>query len=427
MKPINRWFVAGVLVFLLIIFLFQLQMPRKFVWSPTFDAHDENPFGCAVFDSVCRKLLPRGYEVSDKFLSKLFAEDSTGRRNILLVAKRFDMDSVDIASLRALAAAGSRVMIVMEDAGYHFEDSFSISFGYGWFSASRLQHLARDTRDTLVWTDTRGNYSERMYGIHSELINTFRFLNADTLRVIPIVRNLTKGEDRYFVKDGSENEVEEVRFVKFTHALSMPYGKGEIIMVSMPLLFTNYGILDDSIRPLLLRLVSLVSDRPLVRTQAYNNKKDIPSESPLKFILKSDPLRSAFYMLIAGIFLFMLFTAKRRQRVIPVAETPVNRELEFVKLIGTLYFQRKDHTDLVKKRFAALADTFRREMQVDILEATDDERTFARVAGKTGIEVDEIAALIRELRTIDYGARTLTQDEMKKYIARMNKITESIN
>jgi MoxR-like ATPase len=113
------------------------------------------------------------------------------------------------------------------------------------------------------------------------------------------------------------------------------------------------------------------------------------------------------------IILFMIFTAKRRQRVIPVVHEPANKSLEFTELIGTLYFQKKDHADLVRKKFSYLAEELRREIQVDIEEVADDERSFHRIARKTGMDAGEIAKFIREVRPVIYGGRVIDAEQMK--------------
>lgn len=40
--------------------------------------------------------------------------------------------------------------------------------------------------------------------------------------------------------------------------------------------------------------------------------------------------------------------------------------MEFTELIGTLYFQKKDHADLVHKKYIYFAEELRREIQVDV-------------------------------------------------------------
>ena len=55
----SRWFIFFVLAFLLLMFAIEYHLPKKFVWVPTFSHYDEQPFGCAVFDSLLTVSLPR--------------------------------------------------------------------------------------------------------------------------------------------------------------------------------------------------------------------------------------------------------------------------------------------------------------------------------------------------------------------------------
>lgn len=49
----NHWFIAGIIVFLVLMFAIECRLPKKFVWNPTFSHYDKQPFGCAVFVSRC--------------------------------------------------------------------------------------------------------------------------------------------------------------------------------------------------------------------------------------------------------------------------------------------------------------------------------------------------------------------------------------
>ena len=48
------------------------------------------------------------------------------------------------------------------------------------------------------------------------------------------------------------------------------------------------------------------------------------------------------------------------------------------------------------------------------------------VARKTGMDIQEIAKLIREVRPVIYGGRTIDADQMKVYIDKMNEIINHI-
>ena len=80
----NHWFIAGIIVFLVLMFAIVCRLPKKFVWNPTFSHYDKQPFGCAVFDSLLSSSLPKGYSLSRKTFYELEQEDTTLRRGILV-------------------------------------------------------------------------------------------------------------------------------------------------------------------------------------------------------------------------------------------------------------------------------------------------------------------------------------------------------
>lgn len=122
----------------------------------------------------------------------------------------------------------------------------------------------------------------------------------------------------------------------------------------------------------------------------------------------------------------MIFTARRRQRPIPVIRRPENRTLEFTELIGTLYFQKKEHGDLIRKKFTYFAEALRREIQIDVEDDSNDTLLCRKIAGKTGLEEEKIAKLFAGFRPIVRGEREAWEQEMKDYIDGMNEILNRI-
>ena len=192
------------------------------------------------------------------------------------------------------------------------------------------------------------------------------------------------------------------------------------------LIFTNYGILDGNNSAYIFRLLSQMGEFPVVRTEGYVKETAEMQQSPFRYLLSRQPLRWALYLTMIAILLFMIFTARRRQRVIPVIREPENKSLEFTELIGTLYYQKKDHADLVHKKFIYFAEELRREIQVDIEEVADDERSFRRIAQKTGMDAEEIGTFVREVRPVIYGGRVISAEQMKLYIDKMSEIINHI-
>ena len=48
----SRKSVIALIVLVLVFFIIQLRMPKKWDWTPTWSPTDNNPFGCLLMDSV---------------------------------------------------------------------------------------------------------------------------------------------------------------------------------------------------------------------------------------------------------------------------------------------------------------------------------------------------------------------------------------
>ena len=108
----SRWFIIFIGAFLLVMFAIEYHLPKKFVWTPTFSHYDEQPFGCAVFDSLLTVSLPSGYTLSRKTFYQLEQEDTVSRRAILVVNNHLALTDVDVNALLKGAERGNKIMLV---------------------------------------------------------------------------------------------------------------------------------------------------------------------------------------------------------------------------------------------------------------------------------------------------------------------------
>ena len=136
--------------------------------------------------------------------------------------------------------------------------------------------------------------------------------------------------------------------------------------------------------------------------------------SPFRELIKRPPLRWALYLLMLGVILLMVTTARRRQRVIPIITPPLNKSLEFVRLIGTLYYQRCTHAELVRKKFTFFAEELRRRCGIDVRDV------------KTGLGEAYIQQTLREIRLIIHSEEDIKPSKMREMIEAMSHILEKV-
>lgn len=451
----SRNFLFAMLVLFVLFCLLQVNLPKKFVWSPTFSHVDKQPFGCFVFDSVLTQSLPNGYHVTKKTFFQLDQEHAKEKISVLMVVDQQDLKQLDVKYLCNIARRGGKVMVVASssfDDGRNadtvvvdeLERTFKVKIEDGLYFSLRgilagLKAHDNDMYDTIYWNNRETMYAAQSYRMFYNMVGGTLFVDS-----VPKVKRLaytlsTAGYDyrldSLYVGDftGFDTIVDEKERIeridtfaikKIPVAVSVPYGKGEVIFVSSPLLFTNYGMLEGNTSVYIFRLMSYLADLPVYRTEAYvkTDAMLVAEQSPFREFIKRPPLRWALYLALLGVVLFMIFTARRRQRVIPIMSKPANRSLEFIQLIGTLYYQRKDHVDLVRKKFKLFAEELRKTAGVDISDVNTDDREYLLLAEKTGMNSDRLKKMIRQIRLVLHSEGNISVEEMRSLIDAMDTI-----
>lgn len=451
----SRNFLFAMLVLFVLFCLLQVNLPKKFVWSPTFSHVDKQPLGCFVFDSVLTQSLPNGYHVTKKTFFQLDQEHAKEKISVLMVVDQQNLKQLDVKYLCNIARRGGKVMVVASssfDDGRNadtvvvdeLERTFNVRIEDGTYFSLRgilsgLKAHDNDMYDTIYWNNRETMYAAQSYRMFYNMVGGTLFVDS-----VPKVKRLaytlsTAGydyrQDSLYVGDFTRfdtivDEKERIERIdtfaikKVPAAVSVPYGKGEVIFVSSPLLFTNYGMLEGNTFVYIFRLMSYLADLPVYRTEAYvkTDAMLVAEQSPFREFIKRPPLRWALYLALLGVVLFMIFTARRRQRVIPIMSKPANRSLEFIQLIGTLYYQRKDHVDLVRKKFKLFAEELRKTAGVDISDVNTDDREYLLLAEKTGMNSDRLKKVIRQIRLVLHSEGNISVEEMRSLIDAMDTI-----
>lgn len=451
----SRNFLFAMLVLFVLFCLMQVNLPKKFVWSPTFSHVDKQPLGCFVFDSVLTQSLPNGYHVTKKTFFQLDQEHAKEKISVLMVVDQQDLKQLDVKYLCNIARRGGKVMVVASssfDDGRNtdtvvvdeLERTFKVRIEDGTYFSLRgilsgLKAHDNDMYDTIYWNNRETMYAAQSYRMFYNMVGGTLFVDS-----VPKVKRLaytlsTTGydykHDSLYVGDFTRfdtivdkkeriERIDTFAIKKVPAAVSVPYGKGEVIFVSSPLLFTNYGMLEGNTSVYIFRLMSYLADLPVYRTEAYvkTDAMLVAEQSPFREFIKRPPLRWALYLALLGVVLFMIFTARRRQRVIPIMSKPANRSLEFIQLIGTLYYQRKDHVDLVRKKFKLFAEELRKTAGVDISDVNTDDREYLLLAEKTGMNSDRLKKVIRQIRLVLHSEGNISVEEMRSLIDAMDTI-----
>jgi hypothetical protein len=139
-----------------------------------------------------------------------------------------------------------------------------------------------------------------------------------------------------------------VNFAKF------PYGKGQFLLHTSPLAFSNFSLLRPDAQSYAAGVFSHLVDGDIywdsasrvpesVGRKRNGTNTGLPEEHPLSYVLKKPALAWAWYLLVGLSLVWVVFRAKRRQRPIPVILPNENSSFEFISTIADLHFREKNY------------------------------------------------------------------------------------
>lgn len=366
----------------------KLLEPRSFDWTVTFHREDRDPYGCFALDQLIETAFP-GDTINQSNLTLFELLDSVKREvNILTISTSFAPGKEDTDALLSHVAEGGTALISANYFYGDFADTLLIATS-DYFFESGLGILF-DREDSSALIVDEGEISGRYPRSNVHMY----FKEYDTTQVT----------------------VMAVNDIGLPVTLALPWGRGMLILNSTPMIFTNIYLLDGGNHSFVERHLSALPDKTLLWTEFYHLGR-LEAKTPLRVILTNEPLAWAYYILILSLLLFILFEAKRRQRIIPVIEPLKNSTLEFVRTIGNMHYHHSHHRNIAEKRINFLLDRIRERYRIPTNER--DAKFVETLTRKSGVAEDIVNDLVR---TIDFvlSRDHLTEGELQG----VNRIVE---
>lgn len=387
----NKFFVIA--SFLALIGIFSILRTEKAEeWSLTLDASDKKPFGTYVFDSLMRHRFGEKYQKSDLTLYQI-NENSRRSKTLILVTNNLNLTPDDIHEIKVNAENGTRYIFASNFYSEAFCDTFNIRQES---SPLNIDFWRKSDNDTIL--------------TNFKLLN-----NGRTASLIPVERGLING----YISDYHPNSKPLVKNQFSVVALKTPIGKGSVDICSSPLFFTNYFLLKKQYHAITNHILSnITTDEVVYATKYITQQKN--EESIFKNLLSNSALKSMFYLTLLILLLFFIFGAKRKQRIIPIIEPLRNTSLDFIKLIGRMYFLKENHTDLCFKKFSYLKEHL---SQKHFIRFTDEnpDLLYQTIATKTGIEQKEVRQLFTRMNQIAKNNIHINKEELHQLIKAMER------
>jgi len=383
------------LALLVLSYLF-FKKDERLDWRLNFNKDSKDPYGCFVIYNLLEEFFPgKDLFVLEDSIHQHLPLFTDQRASYVFIGQGMYLTDDDLQDLLTFVENGNQAFIASRTIPYDLIQSlyyYEECNGMPWYD----YYLIRDTAVMMEY-------------LHPELASeSYQFTSRKARRRDYSWKYIGP---EYICETafspapmGYLNE-EFVNFVRFS------YGEGQFYLHTNPIIFTNYLLVEQEARTYVEKAFSHLdpgtiywdaySKLPEAMAKRMNNPYDdggLSEKSPLQYILSQASLTWAWYLLLVLGLLFMIFRAKRRQRIIPVLDPNTNTSLEFLSSMGRLYFLQNNHKKIALLKMKFFENHIRDQYNIN---RSMDDKLIQKLSQRSGIEESHIKRIVQMYENIN--------------------------
>ncbi|QYJ67475.1 DUF4350 domain-containing protein [Flavobacterium litorale] len=355
-----------------IIITIDANKPKPINWEPTYNTKDKIPLGLYVLDNEIDGLFKNQkverfnitpYEFFDAtydYETKKYNANGT----LINISEKNELDRESVNELLYFAEHGNTVLMSMKTFPNVLLDTLNVVTDRGYYIKDSI----------AVYLDTPVGTPKKHFFNEGAGLDYFKSIDTLTTTVL--------GYQSYTNKTQ-------------TNFISVPFGKGKFLLHTQPAAFTNFYLLKNNYHQYAEGILGYVPQQDVYWSTGsiYNSRV---SGSKLRYMLEQPGFKSAFYIGLIAILIFIIFNAKRRQRIIPEIPPVKNTTIDFAKTIGNLYYQEGNHHTIIEKKIIYLLEKIRNDYLIDT--HTLDDAFIEKLQLKTGKPITDIQKAVHLIK-----------------------------
>lgn len=386
-----------------LLMLLQYNKPKEINWFPSYVEHHKIPYGTYVLNQVLVNFF--GDKITQvrtppfEFLKT--NSDLVG--TYFFVNDRIQFGETELNALLHWTAQGNNLFMAAGSFEEQLLDTLHIEIGslYAGFGEKggqfhRLVHPLLDRDSTYVF-DKDG------YAAYFESLDT---LNTKVLGMVEIP------------SEGDSTLTQQLNVIK------QKFGQGEIILSLFPKAFTNYFILKEGNKDYAAGLLSYLDGSQAIYMDNHHKAGKAVFTSPMHVFLSTKELKWAYYIILIGALLYVIFEGKRKQRAIPLIRPLKNQTLAFTRTIADMYFEKGERKQIAEHKMAYFMNYLRSHFYLDTQDR--DDEFYTSLALRSGHSLEEIKKLFNFMEKLKIRT-DITDNELKQLNTLMEKFKAKAN
>jgi hypothetical protein len=365
----SRIYIAIIAVFLIVYLAAQYNKPKTIDWTESLDINDKIPFGTYVLYNRITDIFPGAkVETFREPVYNVINDHQINKGTYLIICNSVNLNEYDYGKLKLFISKGNNVFITASYFGDELYKELKIA------TSSEF----RDSTGTRVKFVNSTLDTDKFYSVKKGMSDEY-FESIDTAKAIVL----------------GSNNYHHCNYVKYN------LGKGHLYLNANPLMFTNYSLLNKDGTAYAATALSFVKKDTYVMWDRYYTLGREDDESTMRVFLRNPALRMAFYITLFSLIVYVLYQLKRRQRIIPVIEPVTNSTLGFVNVVGQVYYEQRDNSNIAQKQAAYFLEHIRTKYY---LKTTVLNQEFAESLGqKSGVAPQLVQQILNQVTIIRSG------------------------
>ena len=374
----TRKLIILIAVYVVAITAYAMMRPTPMDWTESFDRNDRIPFGTYVmFNELESILRPTSLEVSSLPIYNEINREQAADGTRLYICPAFILDDLDTWELLSWVETGNTAFISANGFSDLLLEELEVEMNLELMDTFSVEQIVQSSNRGVELTFV----PETQWDLPSAICHV-SFTIEDSV--------LTQG-----VTGLGEYSNGNLNFVR------AEYGEGAIYMHTLPHTFTNYLLL-DSMRGAAgysAAVLSHLNEGEHIVWDDYYATGGLSNRNPFQVMGQYRGFRWSYWIVIVTVLLFVIFTARRKQRAIPLIEPRRNTSLDFIRTIGDLYFQRGSHGDLAMKKIAYYHTFVKTNYRTELTDYSQDEAT--QLAERSGKQPEVVKALFKTIQELN--------------------------
>ncbi len=391
MSSKEKKYIIGLVLITILVVTVRLLQPKPIDWSEGYSSTEKKPYGGYILFNQLATLFPdKTIDIhSEPIFEQFYQEESM---NLIYINSSLTIDEFETEILLDGVKKGNNVFIATKQLEGALADTLNIQLTPNFPIIP--PHL--DVADSVI--------KNQINFTNQNLDN-----NADWL--FPM-----RNTNSYFASfDTSKTTILGEINNQLVNFIRIDLEHGSLFVHSNPLLFTNYFLTDIHRFDYAFTALSFLPIQDVIWDEYYKASRASFSSS-LSYVVSQPNLRLAWFIALGSLIVYLVFGAKRKQRIIPELKPIKNTSIQFTSTIANLYLNNGTHKDILDKKILFFFDYIRTNLQIKV---EDSENFINQISNRSGINREEINDLFSAINT----AQTETNITQK----RLKQITDQID